>query len=160
VLDLEPGHHDAARQLAEAQARLEQQEEEERAQRQAQARLAELDRLFSTGNAAAHVEDWRKAIQYFEQVVKLDEGYQDAAARLVGARVALVREEADRRRRAALGERYDKARERMEARDWPEAERLLREVWDAAACLISSPLWIHTTTGPTWLPMYERCCAF
>jgi tetratricopeptide (TPR) repeat protein len=128
VLDLDPDHEGAARQLAEAQAQAEQQEAEARAHREAKARQKELDRVFAAAEAAAQAGDWSQAIESFEQVLKLDEAHEDAAARLDQARAALAREEAERQRQARLAERYDRACARMEAQDWPEAGRLLREI--------------------------------
>jgi outer membrane protein assembly factor BamD (BamD/ComL family) len=58
----------------------------------------------------------------------LDEGYEDAAARLAQAREAQAREEAEQQRQAALAERYENACARMDADDWPEAVRLLGEL--------------------------------
>jgi hypothetical protein len=122
---------EAARAEREA---AERQETEERAQREAEAQQAELARLFAVADEAAQAGDWRQAIESFEEVLRLDEGYGDAAARLAQARQAMTREEAKRQRQVALAELYDGASERMEAQDWPEAERLLREIqevdWD------------------------------
>jgi tetratricopeptide (TPR) repeat protein len=128
VLDLDPSHDGAARQLAEAQALLKRQEAEARAQREAQTRQAELARLLAAADGAAQAGDWRQAIESIEEVLGLDEGHEDARARLDQAREALAREDAERQRQARLAKRYDRADERMEAGDWPEAERLLREI--------------------------------
>lgn len=132
ALDLDAGHKGAVRQLAEAQARLEQQEAEERARLEAEARHAELTRLFAAAEAAAQAADWSQAVELFGQVVGLDEGYEDAVARLAQAREALDREEAERQRQAALAERYGSACQRMEAGDWGEAERQLHQLQEEA----------------------------
>jgi len=128
VLELDSTHDEAARQLAEAQSQLEREEAEERARREQETRQAELARLYGAADEAAQAGDWSKAIESFQAVVRLDASYRDASARLAQAQEALVAEEAARQREAQLAGLYEKATDRIQARDWPEAVRLLREI--------------------------------
>jgi hypothetical protein len=135
VLKIDDGYEDAIARLDQArealageQARLEQQEAEERARLEAEARHAELTRLFAAAEAAAQAKDWSQAVELYGQVVKIDDGYEDAAARLDQAREALAGEQAERQRQAALAERHEGACQRMGAGDWSEAVRLLSEL--------------------------------
>jgi outer membrane protein assembly factor BamD (BamD/ComL family) len=128
VLELEPTHEGAARQLAEAQAQLERQEAKERARHEEEARQAELARLYTMADESAQAEDWSKAIESFQAVLGLDASYRDAPTRLAQAREALAVEEAARQREAQLADLYEKATDRIQARDWTEAEQLLHEI--------------------------------
>jgi tetratricopeptide (TPR) repeat protein len=128
VLKLDPTHAEAARQLAAAQAQLERQQAEERKRREEEARQAELARLYAVANEAAKARNWSKTIESFQAVLKLDANYRDAPARLAQAREAQAAEEAARQQEAQLANLYETARGRVQARDWPEAERLLREI--------------------------------
>jgi tetratricopeptide (TPR) repeat protein len=92
------------------------------------ARQAELARLYTVADEAAQAGDWSKAIKSFQALLSLDASYRDAPARLAQAQEALATKEAARQQEAQLADLLEKATDRMQAGDWPEAEQLLREI--------------------------------
>jgi outer membrane protein assembly factor BamD (BamD/ComL family) len=111
--EMEPGFRKAKRLLDKAEAELAK---------------AETVRLLSAADEAAQAEDWPKAVELYEEALRLDKGNEDTAAGLAQAQEALRKEKAERERQAALAKHYGEAVDRVEAGDWPEAERLLLQV--------------------------------
>lgn len=116
--EMEPSFRKAERLLENAEAEL------------AKAKTA---RLLGAASEAAQAEDWPRAVELCEEALRLDKDNEDAAAGLAQAQETLRREKAERERRAALAKLYETAVGRLEAGDWPEAERLLLQVQETEA---------------------------
>jgi tetratricopeptide (TPR) repeat protein len=109
---IDPGHRDVAllmeqaRSGAESQERLKREEAQARARREGEeSRKAQVARLLAAAEGAARMGDWPQAIQSLEELLRLEPGHEEAAARLAQAREAL-KEEVERKRKAALAKLY------------------------------------------------------
>jgi outer membrane protein assembly factor BamD (BamD/ComL family) len=95
VLDLDAMHDGAARQLAEAQERVERREAEEHARREAKARQeTALAELYDRASKQMEAQDWAEAERLLREIQKVERDYRDVESRL--AQVTSEREREER----------------------------------------------------------------
>ncbi|MBM3149413.1 MAG: tetratricopeptide repeat protein, partial [Chloroflexi bacterium] len=135
VLKLVPAHAEATRQLAEAQAQLMRQQAEGRKRREAEARQAELARLYAAAQSHLKARRWAEAIAGFQAVLKLDPNHAEATRQLAEAQAQLARQQAEERKRreeearqAELARLYAVANEAAKAGDWAKASESFQAV--------------------------------
>ncbi len=122
LLSLNAGFKDASDRLKESEQKLELAEEKERQQleeqEKAKALQDELKGLYNKGKRAVNSKDWETAIAAFQEVVKLDSQYQDAAKLLGFAESELKKIEERKKQEIRLVELYARAVKANKANNW------------------------------------------
>ena len=121
ILTLDPTYRDAASLLVKAKEGLTRQQ-------RGQAREERLAWLYDAGVRYEAEGRWREAMDEFKQVLVLEEGYKDAAARLAAAQEELAKAEAEEERQKKLSNLYEQGVAALRAQQWPEAITLLERV--------------------------------
>ena len=92
LLDLAPAHEEAQALLAKAEAQL-KQEGELREREAAEQRQAQLARLYEQANAKMAGQDWVGASRLFEEIDRIEPGYQEVRNLLKQAQMEKERQE-------------------------------------------------------------------
>lgn len=103
LLELEPEHEQARELLVQAETALQTQER--------------LEALIEGGNEALESEDWKRAIDRFEEILAIEPTYCDVGERLAQAQKA-----------QELAEMYAKSKALVARRQWGDAIQLLQGV--------------------------------
>jgi outer membrane protein assembly factor BamD (BamD/ComL family) len=121
VQNLSPGYAQAEALLT----RVKRLQVERQAAEQRRTQVADLYRRGAQRLQAGQLEE---AQQYFEEIERLQPGYQDVEALLAQARQILAERKAAEQQRARLNDLYEQASSQLRLENWTEAERLCSQL--------------------------------
>lgn len=121
ILDIDPNYKDVQVQAEEARRVHEQQLAEEWTHLQSEA-------LYQRAQEYLAAEDWGRAIGLLEQVVGLDQNYEEAVAQLAKAQL-----------QKWLADTYGEAEKLLEAEQWEDAAKVFQQILEKAPSYRQAP---------------------